>query len=442
MDQFVCNECGAETQKWEGKCPACGAWNSLRETTRIVGKGKKKNASSIIEESAKAIPLQQVDDTIVNRMQTGIGEFDVVLGGGIVPGMAGLIGGDPGIGKSTLMMQVASRCDNALYVSGEESAQQIKLRARRLAIDNHKLYLLCSTDINAIVDEILRLKPELVIIDSIQSIGGALEGSSAGTISQVREVTGTLVRIAKTTGNALFLIGHVTKDGSVAGPKIIEHMVDTVLYFEGDMPYRMLRAVKNRFGSTNEIGIFEMRANGLAEIKNPSVLFVEHFQPNPGISLGCILEGSRPFLVEVQTLVTPANYGTSQRVTIGYDAKKLSVLLAVLEKFLSISLRQNDIFVNLIGGIRSSDTSLDLAVVASVLSSARESVLPPKTLFLGEVGLSGEIRPVSQYEKRVNEAIKHGYEQVFIAKNASHKISDIKLQRIGHIADLYSLLFP
>ncbi len=440
MEQFVCSECGAETPKWEGRCPTCGAWNSLKETARIVGKSSKKSIS-IPGEKQKAIKLEDIDDAVLTRTKTGIGEFDVVLGGGIVSGMAGLIGGDPGIGKSTLMMQVADRVPGTLYVSGEESLQQIKLRAGRLSVKSDSLHLLCSTDANAVTEEILRLKPPLVIIDSIQSIGGALEGSSAGSVSQVREVTGLLVRLAKTTGTAIMLIGHVTKDGSVAGPKIIEHMVDTVLYFEGDLPYRMLRAVKNRFGSTNEIGIFEMRADGLAEVKNPSVLFVEHFQPNPGIAVGCVLEGSRPFLVEAQTLVTAANYGTSQRVSIGYDSKKLAVMLAVLEKFLSISLRQNDIFVNLIGGIRSGDTSLDLAVMASVLSSAREVVLPPKTLFLGEVGLSGEIRPVSQYEKRINEAAKHGYEQVYVAKNAHSGIKGAKLQRIGHIADLYSLLF-
>ncbi len=440
MERFVCNECGAETPKWEGRCPACGAWNSLKETARIVGK-KSVQTALLPNEKTKAITLDQIDDEVLPRIRTGIGEFDVVLGGGIVAGMAALIGGDPGIGKSTLMMQAADRVNGTLYVSGEESLQQIKLRAGRLGVKSDSLHLLCSTDANAITEEILRLKPPLVVIDSIQSIGGALEGSSAGSVSQVREVTGLLVRLAKTTGTAVMLIGHVTKDGSVAGPKIIEHMVDTVLYFEGDMPHRMLRAVKNRFGSTNEIGIFEMRADGLAEVKNPSVLFVEHFQPNPGIAVGCVLEGSRPFLVEAQTLVTPANYGTSQRVSIGYDSKKLSVMLAVLEKFLSISLRQNDIFVNLIGGIRSADTCLDLAVIASVLSSAKEIVLPPKTLFLGEVGLSGEIRPVSQYEKRINEAVKHGYEQIFIAKNARHGIKGARLQRVAHIADLYSLLF-
>jgi DNA repair protein RadA/Sms len=439
---FFCSECGAETAKWSGKCPACGAWNSLKETSRITG--KQKAGKYQFKPSIKPEKLNDISVDKKPRISTSIGELDGTLGGGIVPGMVVLIGGEPGIGKSTLMMQVSdliAKNGTVLYVSGEESREQIKLRSKRLKCDADNLLLYCSTEVEQILNTISDLQPDLVIIDSIQSVYLESIESAPGSISQLRECTSLFTRIAKQKNIPIFLIGHVTKDGSVAGPKIIEHMVDTVLYFEGEMQnqFKILRATKNRFGSTNEIGIFEMQSSGLKEVKNPSQLFLKEDEHSSGSAVGCMLEGSRAFLVEVQALVSPASYGTSQRVALGFDHRKLALLLAVIEKNLSINLRNNDVFLNLAGGMRVMEPSLDLAIISAILSSAKEQPLPAKTVLLGEVGLNGEIRAVSQTDKRVKEALKLGYENIIVSARARN----IKAQvtKLKHIRQLFSVLF-
>lgn len=439
---FFCSECGAESSKWSGKCPACGAWNTLRETTRVTG--KKKNERVRFEPSSRPEKLAEIKADVNKRISTTIGELDGALGGGIVSGMAVLIGGEPGIGKSTLMMQVADTLAagrKVLYVSGEESRQQIKMRSVRLGCKAAELFLYCENDVEHILNTIADSQPEFVVIDSIQSVYLNSLDSTPGSISQLRECTGLFTRIAKQKNIPVFLIGHVTKDGSVAGPKIIEHMVDTVLYFEGEMQnqYKILRATKNRFGSTNEIGIFEMFASGLKEVNNPSHLFLREDEASPGSAIGCLLEGSRAFLVEVQALVSPASYGTSQRVALGFDHRKLALLLAVIEKNLSINLRNNDVFLNLAGGMKVMEPALDLAIIAAILSSAKEMPLPANTVLLGEVGLNGEIRPVSQAEKRLKEALKLGYEHIIISARTRGVKS--KATKIKHIRQLFPVLF-
>ncbi|MDO9577815.1 MAG: DNA repair protein RadA [Candidatus Cloacimonadales bacterium] len=439
---FFCAECGAETARWAGKCPACGAWNSLKETTRVTG--KKQTGKYQFEPSSKPEKLNSITIDNKPRLSTTIGELDGTLGGGIVPGMVVLIGGEPGIGKSTLMMQVSNLIaekSNVLYVSGEESREQIKLRSNRLKCHAENLLLFCSTEVEQILNAISDLTPDLVIIDSIQSVYFSSIESAPGSISQLRECTSLFTRTAKQKNIPFFLIGHVTKDGTVAGPKIIEHMVDTVLYFEGEMQnqFKILRATKNRFGSTNEIGIFEMLATGLKEVKNPSQLFLKEDEHSSGSAVGCVLEGSRAFLVEVQALVSPASYGTSQRVALGFDHRKLALLLAVIEKNLSINLRNNDVFLNLAGGMKVLEPALDLSIVAAILSSAKEQALPAKTVLLGEVGLNGEIRTVSQIDKRVKEALKLGYENIIVsarAKNIKTQVTKLK-----HIRQLFPVLF-
>ena len=439
---FFCTECGAETAKWAGKCPACGAWNSLQETTRVTG--KKKTSSQQFPSSAKPEKINNIAIDDKPRISTSIGELDGALGGGIVSGMVVLIGGEPGIGKSTLMMQVsnliASR-GTVLYVSGEESREQIKLRSNRLNCKSENLLLLCSTEAEQIINAVADLNPELVIIDSIQSVFFNSVESAPGSISQLRECTSLFTRFAKQKNIPFFLIGHVTKDGTVAGPKIIEHMVDTVLYFEGEMQnqFKILRATKNRFGSTNEIGIFEMLATGLKEVKNPSQLFLKEDEHSSGSAVGCVLEGSRAFLVEVQALVSAASYGTSQRVALGLDHRKLALLLAVIEKNLSINLRNNDVFLNLAGGMKVLEPSLDLSIIAAILSSAKDQPLPAKTVLLGEVGLNGEIRTVSQIEKRVKEALKLGYENIIVSARARNIKTPVT--KLKHIRQLFPVLF-
>lgn len=439
---FFCGECGAETARWAGKCPACGAWNSLKETTRVTG--KKKVGKYQFEPSSKPEKLNSITIDNKPRLSTTIGELDGTLGGGIVPGMVVLIGGEPGIGKSTLMMQVSNLIaakSTVLYISGEESREQIKLRSNRLKCHAENLLLYCSTEVDQIINAISDLNPDLVIIDSIQSVYFNSIESAPGSISQLRECTSLFTRLAKQKNIPFFLIGHVTKDGTVAGPKIIEHMVDTVLYFEGEMQnqFKILRATKNRFGSTNEIGIFEMLATGLKEVKNPSQLFLKEDEHSSGSAVGCVLEGSRAFLVEVQALVAPASYGTSQRVALGFDHRKLALLLAVIEKNLSINLRNNDVFLNLTGGMKVMEPALDLSIVAAILSSAKEQALPANTVLLGEVGLNGEIRTVSQIDKRVKEALKLGYENIIVsarAKNIKAQVTKLK-----HIRQLFPVLF-
>ncbi len=442
---FFCKDCGSETPKWSGKCPVCGSWNSLKEIKSVIGKKTIPNNATVLNQ--KPIKLNEINIKNVQRITTGNSEFDGTLGGGLVPGMVVLIGGEPGIGKSTLILQIsnslAKNKHKVFYFSGEESEEQISIRANRLGCSADELYLVCTTNVETIIALIEQYEPDLAIIDSIQSVSTSYLDNAPGSVSQLRESTGIFTRTAKKLNIPIIMIGHVTKDGFVAGPKIIEHMVDTVLYFEGETrnQFKILRATKNRFGSTNEIGLFEMQAKGLVEIKNPSNLFLHEKEFSTGSAVGCILEGSRAFLVEVQALVSAANYGTSQRVALGLDHKKLAILLAVIEKKLSVKLRNNDVFVNLAGGIKAIEPSLDLAVVSAILSSLKEEKLPVKTLILGEVGLNGEVRPVSQTDKRLKEAVKLGYQTVILSSISKAKNDSIKIIRIKNIRDILEVLF-
>lgn len=439
---FFCTDCGFETSRWSGKCPSCGAWGTMKETERITGKNNKSMDTLPRAKAERIIDLKYDD---FSRMQTGIKEFDLVLGGGIVKGMVILIGGEPGIGKSTLMLQLSEwagkQNKRTLYCSGEESAEQIRLRSKRLQVSSENIFLLCTNDTEQIIETMEDTKPDLVIVDSIQSVSIPSIDAFAGSISQLRESTNRLLRTAKTMGIPLFLVGHVTKEGLVAGPKILEHMVDTVLYFEGEMrsQYKILRAVKNRFGSTNEIGLFEMTHLGLVEVHDPNQIFLSYEQQDIGTAISCITEGSRSFIVEVQTLVNTANYGTPQRVSVGLEQKKMAMLLAVLEKNLALYLRSSDVFLNLTGGIRSTDPALDLAILAALISSIKDKPLTEKTVFIGEVGLNGEVRPVSQLDKRISETIKLGYSKIFVSHYAKVKANP-KVIKVKDIKALFSAL--
>jgi len=432
---FFCSDCGHETSKWAGRCPACGSWGTLKESSSVVG--KKGSGSRMLIAPGKPERIIDIKTDGLSRLATGINELDLVLGGGIVSGMLTLIGGEPGIGKSTLMLQLSqwlgSMDKKVLYVSVEESDQQIRLRAARLDVNSPNIWLYCTNDVDAIIETIDQTSPHFVVIDSIQSVSIASLDSIPGSVTQLRESCNRLARTGKTLGLPIFLVGHVTKEGLVAGPKIIEHMVDTVLYFEGEARGQYLRAVKNRFGSTNEIGIFEMTNAGLREVSDPNHIFLSRDPALSGTSIGCVMEGTRSFIVEVQTLATGSNYGTPQRVAVGMEQKKLAMLLAILEKNLALYLRSSDVFVNLAGGMRSGDTGLDLAILAAIISSLKDSPLPEKAVFIGEVGLNGEVRPVSQTDSRVNEAIKLGYSQIYVsahskvkARKGVIKIKDIK----------------
>lgn len=413
---FACQKCGHQSSKWLGKCPDCGSWNSMVEEVAVRGGGVAPQA-----ETAKPIRMSQVARDVEQRQSCGISELDRVLGGGLVSGSMVLIGGDPGIGKSTLLLQASAylsrNAGSVLYVSAEESAQQIKLRAMRMGIDADELYLLAETGIERIIAQIQHLKPCAVIVDSIQTVfTGAIE-SAPGSVSQVRESAGRLMLTAKGSGIPIFLVGHVTKDGSLAGPRVLEHLVDTVLYFEGDAghAFRILRAVKNRFGSTNEIGVFEMKDTGLSEVQNPSELFLaERPLGVSGSVVVAALEGSRPLLVELQALVTSSSFGTPRRTTIGVDHNRLALLVAVLEKKVGLHLSGQDIFLNAAGGVRLNEPSADLAMVMAVASSHLDKAVDPQTVFLGEVGLSGEVRGISQPELRVKEAAKLGFNRCIL----------------------------
>lgn len=435
-NSFVCTDCGFEASKWSGKCPNCGSWSTMKESGRILGKNNTGNQISPRRKPEKIVKISGVEE---DRLSTGNSELDLVLGGGIVSGMLILIGGEPGIGKSTLMMQLAEwlgqQGKKVLYCSGEESATQIHMRSKRLKVLSENILLLTTNDTEHIVDSIEEEMPALAIVDSIQSISIGNIDSIPGSITQLRESTNRLVKCGKSLGVPIFMVGHVTKEGYVAGPKILEHMVDTVLYFEGEMrnQYKILRAVKNRFGSTNEIGLFEMTGIGLMQVENPNSVFLSNELAQIGTSIGCIIEGSRSFIVEVQSLATGSNYGTPQRVVVGLEQKKLAILLAILEKNLALYLRSNDVFINLAGGIRSQDPSLDLAIIAAIISSLKDSPLPEHSVFIGEVGLNGEIRPVSQLEARIAEASKLGYQNIYVsgfarlkANTKVHKLKDIK----------------
>jgi DNA repair protein RadA/Sms len=441
---FVCTDCGFETGKWSGKCPNCGSWSTLKESSRIIGKNKITHQNSPRHKPEKIVKISGVAE---ERMSTGCSELDLVLGGGIVSGMLILIGGEPGIGKSTLMLQLAEWLGQSgkkvLYCSGEESTAQIHMRSKRLNVKSENILLLCTNDTEHIIDSIEEEAPALAIVDSIQSISLSSIDSIPGSITQLRESTNRLLKCGKQNGIPIFMVGHVTKEGYVAGPKILEHMVDTVLYFEGELrnQYKILRAVKNRFGSTNEIGLFEMTNLGLMQVDSPNSIFLSNELEQIGTSIGCIIEGTRSFIVEVQSLATGSNYGTPQRVVVGLEQKKLAILLAILEKNLALYLRSNDVFINLAGGIRSVDPSLDLAIIAAIISSLKDSPLPPNSVFIGEVGLNGEVRPVSQLEARVSEAVKLGYTNIFVSGFARIK-THTKVHNIKDIQALFAAITP
>jgi len=413
---FYCTECGNEASKWSGQCPACKAWNSLVEEPKRAENTAMK--STFIRPRSEAKKIKNISADERDRVDTGITELNRVLGGGIVEGSVILVGGDPGIGKSTLLLQMCQSVRKdaiILYVTGEESDSQIKLRATRLGVSNDNLYILAENSLDDIEDTIKEIKPSIIIIDSIQTVYRRDMSSAPGSVSQVREATASLTNIAKTTGTTVFVIGHVTKEGTLAGPRVLEHLVDTVLYFEGDRyeSYRILRAVKNRFGSTNEIGVFEMRNDGFEEIKNPSGLFI-NMEEEQGCCVSCILEGTRPMLVEVQSLVSTTNFGNPRRMAAGFDNNRLILLLALMEKKIGIKLSTQDVYLNVVGGLKIEDRASDLSIAMAIVSSYMNKLLPEKTAFIGELSLTGEIRPVSSLDKRVNECKKMGFHKVII----------------------------
>ncbi|MCG8306434.1 MAG: DNA repair protein RadA [Cytophagales bacterium] len=434
---FFCQNCGAQSPKWLGKCPSCSAWNTFVE--EIVGDNSTQSWSdeSAKTHRSKAVRLDDIPIKSEMRIRTGDQELDRVLGGGLVPGSLVLLGGEPGIGKSTLMLQVALDLESAivLYVSGEESQSQIKMRAQRIGRRSNSLCILTETDLNLIFDQIKTIKPSVLIIDSIQTVYSSAVESVSGSISQVRHCTGELMKFAKKTNIPVFLIGHITKDGALAGPKILEHMVDTVIQFEGDrhLSYRILRTTKNRFGSTSELGIYEMHNVGLRQVSNPSEILISQRKDGlSGIAIGASIEGNRPLLIEIQSLVSPATYGTPQRSSTGFDSRRLNMLLAVLEKRGGFRLGLQDVFLNIAGGLRIEDPAIDLAVAVSVISSLEEMPIPKKSCFAAEVGLGGEIRAVNRIESRIMEAEKLGFEQIFISeynlKGLSIKTNKIKIK--------------
>jgi DNA repair protein RadA/Sms len=453
---FFCQECGYESSKWMGQCPACKAWNTMvEEPVRVtvrerVGASSGSGTAGRHGTDHRPVSLSAVELSDADRVKTGYDELDRVLGGGIVPGSMILVGGDPGIGKSTLLLQVtrnlAAQGHRVLYVSGEESLQQIKMRAQRIGEISDDLKFYCETDLDTIAETILETKPEAVVIDSIQTMYNAAVSAAPGSVSQVRETTGVLLRLAKENGITIFIVGHVTKEGTVAGPRVLEHMVDTVLYFEGDRyeSYRILRGSKNRFGSTNEIGIFEMRPEGLAEVPNPSEYMLSG-RPlgSSGSIVTCSMEGTRPLLVEVQALLTPTSFGFPKRQATGTDYNRVSLLMAVMEKRLGIPLSQQDAYINLAGGIRQTEPALDLGIALAILSSFRNRPLDDRMIAFGEIGLSGEVRAVNMAEKRVQEAAKLGFTTCALPKanlRGLRKPEKMELIGIGGLKEASDLL--
>ena len=450
---FFCQNCGHEESKWLGQCPMCKEWNTFVEEKVSVTRGSTAAVQQVRNaKEAKVVTLSSITTDDDERMQTGILELDRVLGGGIVPGSLVLVGGDPGIGKSTLLLQVCQKLSGQnrkiLYISGEESLKQIKLRANRMGTFSESLFLLCETNLGMIRHVIEEQHPDMVVIDSIQTMYNEEVASAPGSVSQVRESTNVFMQLAKGLNISIFIVGHVTKEGTVAGPRVLEHMVDTVLQFEGDQQYmyRILRSMKNRFGSTSEIGIYEMLQSGLRQVTNPSELLLSnHDQELSGIAVSATVEGVRPILLEVQSLVSTAAYGVPQRSATGFDSRRLNMLLAVLEKRVGFKLAAKDVFLNIAGGIRVSDPALDLAVVMAVLSSNIDAALPADTVFAGEVGLSGEIRAVSRIEQRISEAEKLGFKRIFVPlgnkKGFTRKATHIEVAFVSRIADICRSLF-
>lgn len=450
---YVCRECGAESPKWMGRCPKCGEWESLVEMTSLVKQPSERHISTSIVDKTDIRPvvLDDIELGEVKRTSTNNGELDRVLGGGIVPGALILIGGEPGIGKSTLVLQMAINLPSlrVLYISGEESAQQIKLRAERIkSTGTSNCFIVSDTSLERISTHIDNCKPDIVIIDSIQTIETELIDSLPGSISQIRESTSLLMRISKDRNLPIILIGHINKEGSLAGPKVLEHMVDVVLQFEGDRNhmYRILRSIKNRFGSTNEIGIFEMQNDGLREVQNPSELLLSQYnQSLSGVAITAALEGMRPFLIEVQALVSTAAYGTPQRSSTGFDIRRLNMLLAVLEKRADFKLATKDVFLNIAGGIKVNDPAIDLAVISAILSSNTDLAIGANICVAGEIGLSGEIRPVTRIDQRVSEAAKLGFKDIIIPKYNNGvdfgKYSDIRVHQVSKLTEAFKILF-
>lgn len=445
---FFCQNCGAQSPKWMGRCPSCNEWNTFVE--EVV---QKQSSVVSIKKSLKTNTPQKITEISLapdQRINTNSQELDRVLGGGLVPGSVVLIGGEPGIGKSTLLLQIALNIKNAkvLYITGEESDQQLRMRADRIGIKNENCLILTETSTQNIFTHLQNTEPDIIVVDSIQTLTTAVIESSAGSISQIRECAAEMNRYAKETATPVFLIGHITKDGTIAGPKVLEHMVDTVLQFEGDRHhgYRILRATKNRFGSTSELGIFEMMNSGLREVTNPSeILLSQRDEQLSGIAIAATVEGLRPMLVETQALVSSAAYGTPQRSSTGFDIRRLNMLLAVLEKRCGFRLGIKDVFLNIAGGIRAEDPAIDLAIVSAVLSSNEDIPVDPKTCLAAEVGLSGEIRPVNRIDQRVSEAEKLGFEQIIISyynqKGIEYKSKGIKIIAVKKIEEVFRNLF-
>ena len=440
---FFCQECGYESAKWMGQCPGCRAWNSFVEEPVVKMSGK--TVSIAATDTLKPVTLAEIESSETDRISSGMEELDRVLGGGIVPGSLVLVGGDPGIGKSTILLQVCKNLADAgvstLYVSGEESLKQIKMRAGRIGEFTDNVRFLCETGLAAIESTITKEKPKVAIIDSIQTMCNEEISSAPGSVSQVRESTSVLMQLAKKQGVMIFIVGHVTKEGTVAGPRVLEHMVDTVLYFEGDRhaAYRILRGVKNRFGSTNEIGVFEMRENGLAEVANPSEYMLSGRPQNAsGSVVACSMEGTRPILLEIQALVCRTSFGIPRRTAAGTDANRVNLLLAVLEKRLNMPLSSCDAYINIAGGIRMNEPAIDLAMVLAVISSYQDKPIDEKTIVFGEVGLSGEVRAVSMVRQRVMEAKKLGFHRVILPKvsaDAMDPVDGIQLVSVATVLD-------
>ena len=416
---WFCKSCGNESPKWMGRCPACGEWNTMVEETVATGK-KASVADRVPGAGQKPMPLSEIDSSVENRISLNNDEVDRILGGGLVEGSLVLIGGEPGIGKSTLSLQIPLNCPDlkTLYVTGEESARQVKLRASRIGGDDVNCLIYSETLMENIIAEAKSIMPDLMVVDSVQTMFSQNVESSPGSVTQIKETAAMLLRFAKETGVPVILIGHITKEGSIAGPKILEHIVDVVLQFEGDNrgAYRLLRSIKNRFGSTSELAVFEMTGKGLREVSNPSEMLIPmHEEGLSGVAVSAMLDGTRPFLIEVQSLVSTAAYGTPQRSATGFDVRRLNMLLAVLEKRAGFKLSIKDVFLNMAGGLKVSDPACDLAVIAAVLSSNFDFAIPSDVCFAGEIGLSGEIRPVAQTDRRIIEAARLGFKRIFVS---------------------------
>lgn len=445
---WFCSACGNESPKWMGRCPACGEWNTMVEAPKEDGKKSSGSGATRSASDRKPLKLREIDYSGEKRLSLGMGEVDRILGGGIVPGSLVLIGGEPGIGKSTLSLQIPLHSPrlSTLYVSGEESARQVKMRAERLGGDDGNCMIFCETMIEAIIDEARAAKPDLMIVDSVQTMYSDSLESTPGSVSQIKEVAALLLRFAKESGVPVILIGHITKDGFIAGPKILEHIVDVVLQFEGENrgSYRVLRSIKNRFGSTSELAVFEMTGLGLREVLNPSELLIPmHEQGLSGAAVAATLDGTRPMLFEVQALVSSAVYGTAQRSATGFDARRLNMLLAVLEKRAGFHLSAKDVFLNMAGGLKVSDPACDLAVICAVLSSNFDFAIPSDVCFAGEVGLSGEIRPVAQTDRRISEAARLGFKKIFVSSftKDDRAPEGIKVVKVGDVPALVKALF-